>query len=243
MIIAVDGPTASGKGTISKALAVHYGLPWLDTGLLYRAVGRQVELNGGNADDPADARGFRTVYTGPAHPYGGGLWPIPGLGIGYSETKIVECFDLFNAIATGKQPSPNFEDGLLTELVADADHVVLVAPLTDATRGLFNDELFAAMKPGVQLINVARGPIIDDGALLRALDSGIVACADIDATDPEPLPDGHWMYSHPAVRLSPHVSWNWSGAFQAMYATFVDNLRLYLNDEPLLSVVNPADGY
>ena len=55
MIIAVDGPTASGKGTISKALAAHYGLPWLDTGLLYRAVGRQVELNGGNADDPADA--------------------------------------------------------------------------------------------------------------------------------------------------------------------------------------------
>lgn len=55
MIIAVDGPTASGKGTISKALAVHFGLPWLDTGLLYRAVGRQVELNGGNADDPADA--------------------------------------------------------------------------------------------------------------------------------------------------------------------------------------------
>ncbi|CAN1563030.1 Cmk Cytidylate kinase [Sphingomonadaceae bacterium] len=55
MIIAVDGPTASGKGTISKALAVHYDLPWLDTGLLYRAVGRQVELNGGNADDPADA--------------------------------------------------------------------------------------------------------------------------------------------------------------------------------------------
>ena len=79
----------------------------------------------------------------------------------------------------------------------------------------------------------------------KALGAGgrLVACADIDATDPEPLPDGHWMYSHPAVRLSPHVSWNWSGAFQAMYATFVDNLRLYLNDEPLLSVVNPVDGY
>ena len=55
MIIAVDGPTASGKGTISKALAAHYGLPWLDTGLLYRAVGRQVALNGGNADNSADA--------------------------------------------------------------------------------------------------------------------------------------------------------------------------------------------
>ncbi|MDC8753554.1 d(CMP) kinase [Erythrobacter sp. sf7] len=55
MIIAVDGPTASGKGTIAKALAAHFGLPHLDTGLLYRAVGRQVELNGGNPDNPADA--------------------------------------------------------------------------------------------------------------------------------------------------------------------------------------------
>jgi CMP/dCMP kinase len=55
MIIAVDGPTASGKGTIAKALAAHFGLPHLDTGLLYRAVGRQCALNGGNADDPVDA--------------------------------------------------------------------------------------------------------------------------------------------------------------------------------------------
>lgn len=55
MIIAVDGPTASGKGTISKALAAHFGLPHLDTGLLYRAVGLQCVLNGGNPDDPADA--------------------------------------------------------------------------------------------------------------------------------------------------------------------------------------------
>lgn len=55
MIIAVDGPTASGKGTIAKRIAAHFGLPYLDTGLLYRAVGRQVEINGGNPDDPADA--------------------------------------------------------------------------------------------------------------------------------------------------------------------------------------------
>ncbi|OYX61364.1 MAG: cytidylate kinase [Novosphingobium sp. 32-60-15] len=55
MIIAVDGPTASGKGTIAKALAAHFGLPHLDTGLLYRAVGQQVFLNGGNPDDAADA--------------------------------------------------------------------------------------------------------------------------------------------------------------------------------------------
>ena len=55
MIIAVDGPTASGKGTLAKALAAHFGLPFLDTGLLYRAVGRQVQIHNGNPDDPADA--------------------------------------------------------------------------------------------------------------------------------------------------------------------------------------------
>ncbi len=55
MIIAVDGPTASGKGTLAKALAAHFGLPFMDTGLLYRAVGRQVQLNNGNPDNPADA--------------------------------------------------------------------------------------------------------------------------------------------------------------------------------------------
>lgn len=55
MIIAVDGPTASGKGTLAKALAAHFGLPFMDTGMLYRAVGRQVQLNGGDPDDPADA--------------------------------------------------------------------------------------------------------------------------------------------------------------------------------------------
>jgi predicted dehydrogenase len=81
---------------------------------------RRDELQVMFADDPADAHGFRTIYAGPADPYGGGLWPIPGLGIGYSKTKISECFDFFSTIASGKQPSPNFEDGLLTELVADA---------------------------------------------------------------------------------------------------------------------------
>src|SRR5690606_20254968 len=64
--------------------------------------------------------GQRVIYTGPAHPYGSGLWPIPALGIGYSETKIVECYDLCTAIVTGRQPSPNFEDGYRIALIADA---------------------------------------------------------------------------------------------------------------------------
>jgi predicted dehydrogenase len=81
---------------------------------------RRDELQVMFADDPGDARGFRTVYSGPAHPYGSGLWPIPALGIGYSETKIVECFDFCSAIVSGKQPSPNFEDGWRISMIADA---------------------------------------------------------------------------------------------------------------------------
>ena len=63
------------------------------------------------ADDPPDRRGFRTIFTGPAHPYGEGLWPIPALGIGYGETKIIECLDLMRAIVDGAAVSPDFTDG------------------------------------------------------------------------------------------------------------------------------------
>ena len=81
---------------------------------------RMDELDVMFAGDPADARGFRKVFTGPAHPNGDGLWPIPALGIGYGETKIIEVRDFFQAIVTGKQPSPNFEDGYRISCIADA---------------------------------------------------------------------------------------------------------------------------
>jgi predicted dehydrogenase len=81
---------------------------------------RRDELQVMFANDHGDARGYRTVYTGPAHPYGAGLWPIPALGIGYGETKIIECYDLFRAIVQGSQPSPNFDDGYRIALIADA---------------------------------------------------------------------------------------------------------------------------
>jgi predicted dehydrogenase len=81
---------------------------------------RMDELEVMFADDPADARGFRTVYTGPAHPYGAALWPIPALGVGYGETKIIECFDFISAVVTGERPSPNFRDGCRVSEIADA---------------------------------------------------------------------------------------------------------------------------
>jgi predicted dehydrogenase len=81
---------------------------------------RRDELQVAFASDGPDRRGFRTVYTGPNHPYGSGLWPIPALGIGYGETKIIEAYDFFTAIAEGGGVEPNFADGYQIALVSDA---------------------------------------------------------------------------------------------------------------------------
>ncbi|MEN9736193.1 MAG: hypothetical protein RL129_903 [Actinomycetota bacterium] len=89
-------------------------------GSIYFNYERRDELQVAFASDKADRKGFRTVYTGPAHPYGEGLWPIPALGIGYGETKIIETYDFVKAIMDGSQVSPNFKDGYQINLIADA---------------------------------------------------------------------------------------------------------------------------
>jgi predicted dehydrogenase len=89
-------------------------------GSIYFNYERRDELQVAFASDQADRRGFRTVYTGPAHPYGEGLWPIPALGIGYGETKIIETYDFVKAIMEGGEVSPNFKDGYQINLIADA---------------------------------------------------------------------------------------------------------------------------
>src|SRR3989442_237286 len=117
------------------------------------------------------------------------------------------------------------------------------ASSTEATRHLFNREVFAAMKPGAHLVNVARGALVDQDALHAALDDGRVAMASLDAVEPEPLPEGHWMYGHPRVRLSPHVSWYMPGAPDLLIDRFIDNLRRWRDGEPLTGVVDRQAGY
>lgn len=81
---------------------------------------RRDELQLALASDPADRKGFRTIYTGPAHPNGSSLWPIPALGIGYGETKIIETHDFFSAIVGGTPVSPDFRDGYQIARITDA---------------------------------------------------------------------------------------------------------------------------
>jgi phosphoglycerate dehydrogenase-like enzyme len=129
------------------------------------------------------------------------------------------------------------------ELLRDADHLVIAAPLTAETRHIVNRESLRHAKRGLHIVNIARGGLIDQDALREALDTGLVGAASLDAVTPEPLPAGHWMYSHPQVRLSPHVSWSWPGAATTLTAKFVENVRLRLSGKPLVNVIDPDQGY
>jgi phosphoglycerate dehydrogenase-like enzyme len=131
----------------------------------------------------------------------------------------------------------------LPEVLAAADHLVVAAPSTPATRHLLGAEALAGVKPGVHVVNVSRGGLIDQAALLEALDDGRVARATLDVADPEPLPGGHPLYAHPRVRLSPHVSWSAPGALGRLLERFIDNLRAYVAGEPLAGVVDRVAGY
>lgn len=129
------------------------------------------------------------------------------------------------------------------ELLAEADHLVLAAPATAATRHLIGRDTLAQVKRGVHLVNVARGTLVDQEALREALDDGRVALASLDTVEPEPLPDGHWMYTHPGVRLTPHISWSKPRARDQIVEIFVRNLRHYMAGEPLEGVVDVEEGY
>jgi len=126
-----------------------------------------------------------------------------------------------------------------------ADFVVVSLPLTEQTRGVVNAAAFAAMKPTAWFINIARGEIADEDALLRALQEGRIAGAGLDAFGEEPLPSSHPLYSLPEskVILTPHISWNSPQVGERTLDLFLENLHRYKAGEPLLNVVDKRAGY
>jgi phosphoglycerate dehydrogenase-like enzyme len=131
----------------------------------------------------------------------------------------------------------------LGEVIGEADHLVLAAPATAETLHLIDSAILEQVKPGLHLVNIARGALIDQDALRVALDDGRVARASLDVTDPEPLPAGHWLYEHPRVRLTPHTSWMGPGALGAMMALLRTNYDLYRAGQPLEGIVDVEVGY
>jgi len=131
----------------------------------------------------------------------------------------------------------------LVELVEVADHIVLALPATRDTYALFDGKLLANVKPGAHLINVARGTVLDQTSLMNQLEDGTLAYATLDVTEPEPLPLGHPLYTHPKVRLTPHVASLHPTVNRALYEKIADNLERYLRGDTLQDLVDPVAGY
>lgn len=133
-------------------------------------------------------------------------------------------------------------DGL-HELLGEADVVVLAAPLTPETESLIDETALAAMKPGAWLINVARGRLVDDHALIRALTDRRIGGAALDTFRDEPLPQTSPLWDLPNVIVTPHTSWSSTRVLDRSVDLFCDNLRRFRNGEPLRNVVDRAAGY
>ncbi|MBA2255381.1 MAG: D-2-hydroxyacid dehydrogenase [Chloroflexi bacterium] len=129
------------------------------------------------------------------------------------------------------------------EVLAESDFVVLGLPLTPETEDLFDEPMLAHMKPGSWLINVARGRLVDERALLRALRDGPLGGAVLDTFRDEPLPPESPLYMLPNVILTPHTSWSSGRVLDRSIELFCDNLRRYQVGEPLRNVVDPGLGY
>ncbi len=134
-------------------------------------------------------------------------------------------------------------EGGVERVVEQSDYLVLAVPETPLTRGLMNRRRLAAMKPGSVLVNVARGRLVDEEALLEALGSGHLRGAGLDVFHREPLPAGHPFYAHPKVLMTPHVSATTRRFWERETKLIVDNLRRFARGRPLRNLVDKEAGY
>jgi len=127
----------------------------------------------------------------------------------------------------------------LDELLPRAEIVILILPATAESQGLIDARRLALMRKGALLVNAARGPIVQTDALVAALQAGRIRAA-IDVTDPEPLPEGHPLWSCPNLLITPHVGASTPQFSPRALRTAADELRRYMNGEPLRNVVQAA---
>jgi phosphoglycerate dehydrogenase-like enzyme len=137
----------------------------------------------------------------------------------------------------------SYGTGQLKELMGVSDYILAALPLTPETRGLIGPAEVEAMKPNAVVINVGRGPVIDEDALIRALDSGKIRGAALDVFDTEPLPTGHPFWRMQNVLLSPHTADRVDGFLKPALECFLENMDRFHKGEPLQNVVDKHAGY
>ena len=131
----------------------------------------------------------------------------------------------------------------LGSMASECDFLVVVAPLTPATRGLVNEKVLKRMKASAFLIDVSRGGVVDHSALIEALNAGRLAGAALDVYPVEPLPETSPLWGMPNLILSPHVGGASAKYLERATDLFAENLRRYVVNEPLLNLYDPQQGY
>jgi phosphoglycerate dehydrogenase-like enzyme len=139
---------------------------------------------------------------------------------------------------TARHVDTLYGPGDLHTLLAESDAVVLCAPSTAETRRMIDADALAAMKPGALFVNVGRGTMVDEPALIDALERGHVGAAVLDVTSEEPLPADNPLWDAPNVFISAHCSATSDGYVERVLAVFLDNLARYLAGQPLRNVVD-----
>ncbi|WP_171173504.1 glyoxylate/hydroxypyruvate reductase A [Ruegeria sp. HKCCD8929] len=170
------------------------------------------------------------------------------LGLGHIGGRTARMLRDIGLQVKGWSRTPKEIDGVdcrhgydsLPDLLGECDHVCAILPSTPETVGLFNADLLSSMKPGSQLLNAGRGDLIDETALMQALDAGTPGHAVLDVVSQEPLPADNPLWSHPRVTITPHVSgWHLGDALNDV----AENYRRLTAGEPLLHEVDRARGY
>jgi phosphoglycerate dehydrogenase-like enzyme len=164
-------------------------------------------------------------------------------GIGAEVARLAHAFGMrVLGMRRRQAPIPDVDQlhppATLHAMLAEADYIVIAAPLTPETQGMIDATAIAAMKPTAYLVNVARGPIVVEDALIDALRNGRIAGAALDVFDEEPLPPESPLWSLENVIITPHNSAASPRTLERGARTFIDNLRRYAAGEPLLNVVD-----